>query len=156
MTTIYQIKSHDVETHVKIYIDIVFNNFIELAKLQYVKHTRQDIYNLLSSEKMFGYIVKYNDKIIAYMFGEISQLSDGRNSYYLTYIYVAQKYRHLKIGSLLLSKIIEHCKHHGIPFIVLTCDTEDEKVMRFYKKFGFILDPILRNNKRHDVLCLYI
>lgn len=151
-----EVRYQDITKHTNIFTDIIFNNFIDLINYPYVKHTRNDIQNLLSSEQMLGYIVKYSEKIIAYMFGEVSQMPDGRNAYYLSYIYVAPKYQHLKIGTLLLNKIIGHCKHYGIPFIVLTCDTKDIRVMNFYKKFGFIIDPVLKNGKRHDVLCLYL
>lgn len=154
--TLIEVKHLDISHNKNIFMNIIFNNFIDLVNYPYVKHTRQDIQNLLSSEQMIGYVAKYAEKIIAYMFGEVSQMPDGRNAYYLSYIFVAPKYQHLKIGSLMLNKIINHCRHYGIPFIVLTCDTEDTKVMNFYKKFGFILDPLLRNGKRHDVLCLYL
>lgn len=153
---IHKVKSHDIQQNVKIYTEIIYHNFIELAQHTYVKHTREDIYRLLTSDQMFGYIVIYSNKIIAYLFGEISLMPDGRNAYYLSYIYVSPKYQHLHLGTELLSLLINHCKHFGIPFIVLTCDTEDVKVMNFYAKFGFISDPVLKNNRRHDVLCLYL
>lgn len=151
-----EVKYNDILYHKNIFINIIFHNFIDLINYPYVKHTQQDIHNLLSSEQMIGYIVKYDKKIIAYMFGEVSHIQDGRNAYYLSYIYVAPKYQHLKIGTLLLNKIINHCHYYGIPFIILTCDTKDIKVMNFYKKFGFIVDPILKNGKRHNILCLYL
>lgn len=156
MTSIYNVNRNTIKDYVPIFTKIIFDNFIELKQYPYVRHTHNDIQKLLSSEQLFGYIVKYNDTIIAYMFGEVTTLSDGRNVFYLSYIYVVPKYRHIKTGSLLLRKLIAHCRQFGIPFIVLTCDTENEKVMAFYKKFGFVNDPILTSDRKHDVLCLFL
>ena len=141
---------------INIFTNVIFDHFIELSKLDYIKHTKQDIYVLLSSEQLFGYLVKLNGKIIAYLVGETTTTPDGRNVYFLSYIYVIKQYQHIKIGSMLVKKLISHCQDLGIPFIVLICDLHDKKVTNFYKKFGFVIDPILKNNKQHDALCLYL
>jgi len=151
-----EITQTEIEKSVDKLIPIIYNNFIDLVKYPNVKHTKKDIYELLTSDDLFGYIVFYNNNIIAYSFGLSSTMADGRHTHYLSYIYVGQKYRHLKIGSMIMKKIIDHCKQHGIPFIVLTCDTQDKKLMNFYGKFGFIPDPLLKSDNRHDVLCLYL
>lgn len=167
MIKVYEIDSRTIRQSVPTFTQIIYSNFIELTEYSYVKHTIKDIRELLSSEQLFGYIVKYiphtnlqnsvnSEKIIAYLFGETSVMPDGRNAYYLSYIFVAQKYRHLKIGSQLLSKLIKHCQNLGLTFIVLTCDMSDTKLVEFYEKFGFVLDPNLRRNKKHDVMCLYL
>ena len=154
--SIQEVNSTDILQNIRIYTEIIFRHFIELTQHQYVKHDRKEIYKMLTSDDMYGYIVRKDSKIIAYLFGEKSVLQDGRNSYYLSYIYVVPKYQHMKIGSILMKRLISNCKHEGLQFIILTCDTQDKKVMHFYEKFGFVYDPLLRNNKQHDVLCLYL
>lgn len=159
--TVQEVSFKDIQKDIKNFTVAIFNNFIELTRHPYVKHTKEEIRRLLESEQLFGYIVRYRNpenitKIIAYLFGETTTLPDGRNAYYLSYIYVSPNFQHKKLGSLLMKKIIYHCQHFGIPFIVLTCDTEDTKVMNFYKKLGFVSDPALATGKKHDVFCLYL
>lgn len=155
---IEEVKYQQIQPNIKMYVNIIFTHFISLTEYSYIDHSQQSIYKLLSSENMFGYIVRHptTKNIIGYMFGETSLLPDGRNAYYLSYIYVVPKYQHMKIGTILMTKIIQHCKYVGVPFIVLTCDIEDKKLMNFYKKFGFVFDLLLKKNKKHDVLCLYL
>lgn len=180
--SVEEVDTQKIHQYINIYTNIIYYNFIELANRSDVVHTKEDIYKLLLSSDMYGYVVRFTTKIVGYLFGEFITLSDGRNVYYLSYIYVAPKYRQYKIGSVLLQKIINKCNNRGVMFIVLTCDTHDERVMHFYKKFGFIPDPVLKrnsgfvqdsfssmtstnnivgtindyNNIQHDVLCLYL
>lgn len=160
MIDVKEVSSGDVRSIAQTLSKIIFNNFIKLNGINYVTHSVNDIHKLLSSDDMFGYFVFLNaqngSKLISYLFGEISTMPDGRHAYYLSYIYVAPKFRQLRIGSLLMNKIIHHCKLTGIPFILLMCDVRNEKLVSFYKKFGFVLDPNLSRHRDHDVLCLYL
>ena len=54
-----------------------------------MKRCSVNIYKLLLSDDMHGYIVRFATKIVGYLFGEFTTLSDGRNVYYLSYIYNA-------------------------------------------------------------------
>jgi ribosomal protein S18 acetylase RimI-like enzyme len=179
--SVEEVDTQKIHQYINIYTNIIYYNFIELANRTDVVHTKEDIHKLLLSCDMHGYVVRFTTKIVGYLFGEFITLSDGRNVYYLSYIYIAPKYRQYKIGSVLLQKIIDKCNNRGVMFIVLTCDTHDARVMHFYKKFGFIPDPVLKrnvsiqdgflsitslnnmmtptndsNNIQHDVLCLYL
>lgn len=138
------------------YTKIIYRHFIELSQYPNVQHNEPAIYKMLSSENMFGYVIRSGKKIIGYLFGEFTVLGDGRNVYYLSYVYIAPRYQGHKLGSVLMNKLIKQCHVRGTTFIVLTCDTTDQKVMKFYKKFGFTYDPVLRQNTKHDVLCLYM
>ena len=55
-----------------------------------------------------------------------------------------------------MNKIIKKCQDNGTKFIVLTCDTQDQKIVNFYKKYGFKIDSYLGNGKRHEVFSLYL
>lgn len=156
MLDIDEIEQGTIEKNKFVYAELIYRHFINLIKFPYVKHTKQSIYELLSSDNLFGYIVKNDKKIIAYLFGEYQQVKDGRNVYYLSYVYVSNNYRNKHIGSLLMKLLITHCKKIGIPFIILTYDSYDKKLTLFYKKLGFIVDPVLRNGNRHEILCLYV
>jgi len=152
---IEEINSDFIKNNIDIFTEIIFRNFIELQNYLYVKHTKDDIQKLLTSDEFFGYLVRHNKKIIAYLVGEKNNI-DGRYAYYLSYVYVSPNYQGAQIGSKLMTRLINYCQNIGLSFIVLTCDTEDEKLSHFYEKFGFVYDPLLKNNKKHDVLCLYL
>lgn len=154
--TVDEVNANNIQPLIHIYTKIVYTHFIDLAQYQYVQHNEPAIHKLLSSDDMFGYVVKVEQKIIGYLFGEFTVLSDGRRVYYLSYVYIAPRFQHHRIGSILMKKLINKCYVHGSLFIVLTCDNEDKKIMNFYKKFGFVPDPVLRRHQKHDVLCLYL
>lgn len=145
-----------IEESIQLFVDIIYHNFIELTQYPYVEHTPKSIQQLLEADELFGYIVRFNNKFIGYLFGKTDTMPDGRLAYYLSYIYISPNYRKQHLGSLLMKKLINDCHKIGLSFIVLTCDFKDEKLVQFYKKLGFIVDPILKKNKRHDVLCLYL
>ena len=139
------------------FVDVIYKNFINLAKYEELKHTEKEIKRLLKSANFLGLFV-YNKKthLVAYMLGEIMKLNDGRIVYYMSYFYVAKPYRVKGIGSQMMNMIIEKCKSRRISYIMLMCDTEDTAVHDFYLMRRFMPDPILRRYDRYDVLTLYI
>ena len=92
--------------------------------------------------------------LIAYLIGEINHLNDGRLVYYISYFYVCPKYQNKKIGSRLIDCLINKCTVWGIRFIILTCDTNDRKLVSFYSKRNFEVDTVLKNGTRHEVFTL--
>ena len=136
--------------------NIIYKNFIYLTSKPELQHNKEELTRLLTDENMLTYFVYENDKAVAYLVGEIKNLNDGRTAFYISYIFVAQKYRSKHIGSLLLKHVVKSIQSTGIKYILLTSDTADEKLSHFYEKFGFTIDPILRNNSRHEVFVLYL
>ena len=142
----------------------IYRDFIHLADdtNNSVSHNLTEIRQLLASPTFYGIIAMCNHKQCGYLIGEVKRLNDGRVSLYLWYINVDATQRRKNIGSKMMHKMIAKCKAVGITFIVLSCDQRDEKVMRFYEKYGFVKDPILN---KHDgmndvsdniVMCLYL
>lgn len=141
----------------KIFADTIYNNFLYLKDFPELMHTQKNIIDTLNTNEGMNYLVYFNKKLIAYLIGDFRTLSDNRYVYYVSYFYVLAAYRNQKLGSQLLQKLINKCKSKGVKFIVLTCDAKDDKAMNFYKKYGFVQDPILgEKNKRHNVYCLYL
>jgi ribosomal protein S18 acetylase RimI-like enzyme len=140
--------------HPENFANTIYANFIYLANSPDLMHTKQEIQRLLTDENMIGYIISDNNHIIAYLIGEIKHLNDGRIVFYISYIFVAPKYRSQKLGTYLLKKVIQRSQEKGIKFIILTCDS---KLLSYYDKFGFQYDPVLRSNddKQH-ILTLYL
>ena len=135
---------------------VIFNNFIYLTHFPELQHNKQDITNILQLDNGMCYLVYDNDSLIGYLVGDFREFPDGRYGYYISYVYVSQAYRNKKIGSTLMNMLINKCKKNGVKFILLTCDTDDKKVVDFYKKYGFIIDSNLGGNKRHNVYCLHL
>jgi len=139
-------------------VTTIYKNFADISNQDGAIHTPQEISKLLKSSDFIGLFVYTEEKTIAgYLIGELKRLDDGRYVYYISYIYVANKYRNNKIGTYLMDLLIKKCKTiWGINFIVLTCDTKDPKIVKFYQNFGFIPDPVIRTMRRHDVMTLYL
>ncbi len=129
---VHIVKSSDIMKCVKIFSRVIFDNFMELTQYSYIKHSQYDIQKLLVSSNMVGYIITHHNSIIAYAFGEIMTLPDGRIAYYLSYMYVIERYRKLGIGSLIIKHIVALCVNRGIKFIVLMCNTCNTNVVHFY------------------------
>jgi ribosomal protein S18 acetylase RimI-like enzyme len=138
------------------FADTIYNNFIHLSSKPQLQHNRQELRRLLSSHNTTSYVAYMDKTIIGYLVGETKKLNDGRFVFYISYLYVGQKYRGLKLGSKLMDLVLKKCKKEGIQFVTLTCDIDDKKVIEFYERMGFMPDPILRNHSKHEVFTLYL
>ena len=145
----------------KPFANTIYNNFKYLASVPQLQHSIGEITRLLTDPNFFGITATTNctnntNKIVGYLVGKLENLDDGRYVCYISYIYVAQKYRNLKVGSYMINRIIQMCANKGIQFLMLTCDTTDEKVYKFYLKRGFVKDPIIPGIGPHTVFVKYL
>ena len=149
------IESKQIKHNINTFTDIVYENFIDLANYPLLKHTQEEIKKLMTSDKLYSVLVyNKNNSLIAYALGEFMNLNDGREVYYLSYIYVVSKYRKEGLGTKILNTIHTRCSNMGIKTIMLICDTEDKKVLDFYLFKGYMPDQVMRRYDRHDVLSL--
>jgi ribosomal protein S18 acetylase RimI-like enzyme len=140
----------------KHFIDVIYNNFLNLASDKSSKHTKEEIKRLLTSQNMFGFLL-YNGKIlVGYIIGEKINLSDGRLVNYITYLYVAKNYRTCGLGEQLVTLSITKTRNIGLSFIILKCDKFNNSICKFYSKRGFIPDPVLGNTGKHQILTYYL
>ena len=137
-------------------VDTIYNNFLYLVEYPVLLHNKDEINRILTATDCMNYLVFYNGKLIAYLIGDFRTLDDNRMVYYISYLYVSRQYRNRKIGSRLMNMLIRKVTEKGIKFIVLTCDSDDQLNMRFYRKFGFKPDPLLSKGKKHDVYTLFL
>lgn len=136
---------------------ILYNNFLYLTKFPELVHTKEEIRRSLTNEDTYCYWLYDDNKLIGYLTGEYKKLNDNRYVYYISYFYISTQYRNKQLGTKLMKVLIDKCEREGTKFILLTCDTKDPKVVHFYKKLGFVQDPILGSNtKRHNVMVLYL
>lgn len=94
--------------------------------------------------------------MVAYVVGEVMGLNDGRSVLYISYLYVASRYRGQGLGTVLLRRMIERGELLGLNAVALICDTEDQRVLTFYMTKGFMYDVSLRRYDRYDVLSLML
>ncbi len=147
--------SYNITKHLDSYIDILFINFKSLSLYKNLKHDKQHLKELLTSNNMFGVLIyNNNNKIIGYAFGEFMKLDDGRSVYYLSYIYIIKSWRKKGIGSYIMNLLTEQCKKHDVHYLMLICDTEDPLVYNFYLTRGFMPDLKLRRYEKYDVMSI--
>jgi len=163
---------------------VIYNNFKYLIQFPELGHDVKTIVNTLKLEGNVCYLVYCNakgeertevhsspkpwdgrrtnssppsqGKLIAYLVGDFRVLADKRYVYYVSYMYVVSEYRNKKIGSKLMDMLIKKCMMNGTKFILLTYDSDDKKVERFYKRYGFVDDRLLGSKARHRVVCKYL
>lgn len=135
---------------------VIFNNFIYLTHFPDLQHNKQEITRILQLNDGLYFLVYDNSVLIGYLVGDFREFPDGRYGYYISYVYISEYYRNKKIGSTLMDMLIKNCREREIKFILLTCDTNDKKVVDFYKKYGFSVDSTFGENKRHNVYSLYL
>lgn len=139
------------------FVKVVYNHFIDLSNYDNLKHTEEEIKKMLNSENFRGYVIKYNNKyIIGYILGEITHLNDGRDAYFISYLYTASNFRKMGIASKLINRIKMEMKKQFIYTLMLICDTDNTKLVDFYMKKGFMLDLLLRRYEKHDVFSVLI
>ncbi len=134
----------------------IYNNFIYLTAYPELSHDINSIKDCIDSNNPLSIIIKFDKKIIGYLVGDFRELADKRYVFYVSYMYVSEQYRSKGIGTKLVQTLIQTCLNYKVNLILLTCDTNDKKIIKFYEKFGFKKDPILASNKRHDQYSLSI
>lgn len=139
------------------FANVIYNNFLYLKEFPELMHNPQEINKLLQSNDTINFLIyDSKQKLVGYLIGEIKSLADGRVVFYISYVFIIDKYRGKQIGTKLIYKAIEECKQNGIRFILLTCDTYDQRVWNYYKRLGFIEDPLMKSFNRHRVMTLYL
>lgn len=125
---------------------IIFLNFIELQNQQDIDFSFESINNILNSPNLLGWFLMDNDnKIIGYLIGNIKELIDGRNVFFIDYFYIVQKYRHLGLGTKMLLISINHITNINIKYIMLLTKF-NSNAWNMYLKYGFVEDPIIKLN----------
>ena len=143
-----------ITSNVNPFANIIYNNFKYISKFPSLNHNVEEIKILLKNNNMMGLLIYHQGYIIGYLLGEFKRLNDGRQIYYISYMYIAPKYRNKRLGSYLMKILNKKCvQQYNLKYITLTCDSKDNKVYNFYLKRGFKMDSILNTQRnRHHVL----
>lgn len=148
----YNISMSAIPEGTELFARTIYNNFLSLADYPVLKHTMDEIRRLLMSDDLILYLAIRDKKIIGYLVGEFMTLNDGRNVLYISYLYVASKFRKHNVGSNLLKMAMNKSIKSKLNGILLISDTEDKQAANFYAKHYFSYDNILRRYERYDVL----
>lgn len=135
--------------------DTIYNNFIELKNVSNLSHTKSAILETLTSKYPQVYFIMVNNKIAAYLIGQIMTLNDGRTVLYITYLYTAEQFRGSGYASKLLETAESVADENRLSGIMLTCDSENTQTYDFYSKRGFMPDLNLRTYQKYEVMFKY-
>lgn len=146
-----------IKSDVNPFLNTVYKNFEYISHNEELGHNENEIFRLLTSNKFYG-ILAYDatNKLVGYLIGEFKLLPDNRYAYYISYLFLIKKYRNKGIGTKLMKLLIDNCKAQGLKYITLTFDTNKKELYKFYEKFGFVIDPNLKKNSRHEVITLFL
>jgi ribosomal protein S18 acetylase RimI-like enzyme len=126
-------------------------NFSHLSINPNLKHNHVDIERTIRSKDSQIYLYLVNKKIAAYLIGEITRLEDGRNVFYIAYLFTGKKFRKMGFASKLLETAKQNAKMYKLDGVMLTCDSHNSQVCDFYRTRGFMEDVILRTYSRFEV-----
>lgn len=133
------------------FVSIIYNNFPELHSSPEI-HNKKDIKSILLNENMYGFIITKDSTIIGYLFGDMRIASySTRRIFYISYIYIGSKYRDRGLGTKLINKSIELANRLHLDGVMLTYDTQNSSLVKFYQNKGFMLDTMLRKYTRFDI-----
>jgi ribosomal protein S18 acetylase RimI-like enzyme len=137
------------------FINIIYNNFINLTKYPSLNHTKISIIELLTSDSFYGNLI-YDDNniIIGYLLGEY-KFYDNKNVYFINYIYIAKPFRNMKYGKLLIEKTKEMMNKNKLDGILLICDLQNKYNVNFYNKLGFVLYTDEKSSNIHELFIFY-
>jgi len=91
------------------------------------------------SPKKAAFVFEENDKLLAYISGEVK--TDNRKIVspvgYIEDWFVSKKYRGKKIGTQLYDQMIKFFKEHDVRIIILGVFNQNETSYKLYEKMGF-------------------
>jgi ribosomal protein S18 acetylase RimI-like enzyme len=145
-------KNKLLSSKLKIFTDVVYNNFIDLKEVHQLNHTKKYIYETLKCDTAQVYLIMVNKKIASYIVGKITVLNDGRHVLYISYLYTSVQFRGSGYASKLLKLADKVCDKNMLDGIVLTCNSEDTNLYDFYLKKGFMPDLLLRTYGKYEIM----
>lgn len=145
-------KDINLQKDISLFVEIIYNNFIDLKNNDKLLHNKEEIEKNLRSKNSVIIIFTYDSgEIIAFLTSNIMILDDRRKVLFISYIYVAKNERNKKLGSILLKEAEIFAKKINCIGIMLIFDTYQPKLVNFYEVHGYMLDINLRRYERHDV-----
>ncbi len=117
---------------------------LETTFSEVFKQKNELINTLLSNPYVKVYTYSVDKKVVGFI-----QYEDIYDRYELDNIFVLEKYRRKKIGSLMLEFMINEAKKNKVLNITLEVRKDNAKAISLYKKYGFI-EKAIRNKYYGD------
>jgi ribosomal protein S18 acetylase RimI-like enzyme len=138
---------------------IVYKNFLHLGNntdQNKFNHNTKEINRLCHDNSSFAVVAIADGNIVGYILGEVVELDkfnpqDTRTVCYVTYIYTVNSYRNRGIATCLLDVLKKWGKEKNCEGVMLTYDTHNNSLVRFYNKYGFNRDIFMTTGNRWDV-----
>ncbi len=101
----YKILLHEniIKQDLSLFVDIIYNNFIELNENPKLMHNKEKILESLQSQNAVLIIAMNKKTMAGFVMGEIIELQDRRQVLFISYIYVAQSMRSNGLGGELMT-----------------------------------------------------
>ena len=129
------------------FADMIYSHFIDISNIQELSHSRKSIKEILESDELHLLLLFNNQSIlVGYLVSQVKLVPDGRYVLYINYIYIKPEYRSSGYGHSMIKYQVQFCKKNDIKFIMLTFDTNDIKLSKFYKGNGFERDEFITTN----------
>ena len=159
MTRITMLTHEDLQQQdLSLFVDIIYNNFIYLAKFPKLLHTKDNIYETLRDENVLVLLTFQEDpeypKLTSFVVCQKIELADRRRVLYINYIYVAEIMRHKGLGSELMDTVETIALNNKLNGVMLIYDTANPKLSHFYQNRGYMSDLNLRRFEQNDVFYL--
>jgi RimJ/RimL family protein N-acetyltransferase len=152
MTFVKLNKSNIKKYKLNIFTEVIYQNFIYAKDISHLKHNKNEIYNLLTHDDTHINLYIVDNKIGGYLIGKIMKLNDGRNVYYVSYLYIGETFRQKGLAKKFLSIVDKTVNELNLDGVLLTCDTHNKKAHDLYLKNGFMPDMLLRNYTQFEIL----
>lgn len=149
----YKILLHDdiIKQDLTLFVDIIYNNFIELETQPKLSHNKDKILESLQSPNAVLILMLDKKTMAGFVLSEIIELDDRRKVLFVSYIYVAKTLRTNGIGGKLMDIAESFASKNNCIGVMLIFDTHNASLVRFYEKRGYMLDINLRRYEQHDV-----
>lgn len=138
------------------FIQVVYQNFIDLAEDPQLGHTKEELKDLVTSPQSIIIIGTIDGVIVCYLIAKITVVENLKQLMHIYYIFTAPAYRGRGLATVMLILIQKYSKEMNINTLSLTFDTYNKTLERFYMNNHFVYDSNLRSYKRHDMLVKYI
>ena len=136
-------------------IDVIYNNFKHLSRVEGAGHTKNELAKLLTSDTAIVIFAMSGDSIAGYIIAN-ETVSNFRKLMHIYYLYTSPYYRGFGIATYMLNLIQEYSKERNIKALSLTYDTYNKPLTNFYLDNNFNYDIELRSYQRYDMLVKYI
>lgn len=102
------------------------------------KYNISDFEDFINNKNNYGFIAKYNNKIVGFSFGYILSKPDGRKAFYFDSIDVMPEFQNKGYGTCLMSFARDYAKKLGCYEMFLLTNKSNTSACKCYEKSGAI------------------